>query len=131
MQKLHWQSSKVAGVASLAKVDSDDFPDEYRSNPNRTPDHQLKAVRAHATGRSPGRGGPLSSHLSLGALLPFSARASVGDADSRIDLFADGECQHQWRWAQLHSQSVLPFETVEPPVWSYSIDSVLFLANNV
>jgi len=51
---------------SLANSFYSSFPDECERDSNRTPNYQLKALRAYALGCYSGRGGSFSSRLFLG-----------------------------------------------------------------
>src|SRR5262249_39057846 len=107
------------------------FPDECRSDPNRTREYQLKAVCAYTLGCASCVGWTFSSGIFFRTLLPVSARSAVGNADSGVRLFTDGEREHQWRGAQFHSQSVLSLKRAESAVWHQAIDCVLFFADDV
>ena len=82
-------------------------------------------------GRCSGRGGRFSPRIFLGPLLPLPARAAVGDVDSRVHLFVDGQRKHQRGGAQFYSQPVLSLKIVESPLWSDAIDRELFFADDV
>src|SRR5205807_1391802 len=104
---------------------------ERRRNPHRTTRDQLAIVRAHALGRASCGGRTFSSRILSWALLFVPACAALGNAVSRLHLFADGERQHQRRGSQFHSQPVLPFQNSESLIRNQAINSQLFFAADV
>ena len=77
------------------------------------------------------RGGAVLFRVFPRTLLPFSACAAMGDADSGVHLLADDQCEYQRDRAQFYSQPVLPFEGSESSLWNHAIDRVLFFADDV
>src|SRR5713101_1654250 len=107
------------------------FSYECRGYSDRTADNKLPVVRTHPLGCDTSAVRSISSGLFRWIVFPLSACAAVGDADSRVHLFADGQCEHQRGGAQLHSQSVLPLQASESHFWSHTIHRLLLLADDV
>ncbi len=100
-----------------------------RLDPNRAPRYELEDFRAHALGFYSSARGPVSFGLFRRAFLPLPPRAAVGDAGSWVHLLIDGQCEHQRRRPQFHSQPFLPFEDAESPFRRHPIRRLLLFTD--
>src|ERR1700731_4340210 len=102
---------------------------DRRCHPGGTPGYKLKAICTHTLGCHPCRGGPFSSRVFPGLVLPLSARPALGDAHSRICLLVERQRKQQWDRTQFHSQPLLPLRITQSSLWSHPVNRMLFFAN--